>query len=142
MDYRTDVAGYDGIFQRASFASNQIISIANNDSGSEILDGLKLFTTYFGWILIPNFLLFLPFGFIQFLKHMNKENNFIFIFLIIYSLPLLYAYIVQAQDTRYFYFLFPIFSLISLFAVKKYLSFFKRKNIVLFIIITLILSEH
>ena len=77
MDYRTDVAGYDGIFQRASFASNQIISIANNDSGSEILDGLKLFTTYFGWILIPNFLLFLPFGFIQFLKHMNKENNFI-----------------------------------------------------------------
>ena len=135
MDYRTDVAGYDGIFQRASFASNQIISIANNDSGSEILDGLKLFTTYFGWILIPNFLLFLPFGFIQYLKHMNKENNFIFIFLIIYSLPLLYAYIVQAQDTRYFYFLFPIFSLISLFAVKKYLSFFKRKNIVLFIII-------
>ena len=80
MDYRTDVAGYDGIFQRASFASNQIISIANNDSGSEILDGLKLFTTYFGWILIPNFLIFLPFGFIQFLKHRNKENNFILIF--------------------------------------------------------------
>ncbi len=135
MDYRIDVAGYDGIFQRASFASNQIVSIANNDNGSEILDGLKLFTTYFGWILIPNFLIFLPFGFIQFLKHRNKENNFILIFLIIYSLPLLYAYIVQAQDTRYFYFLFPIFSLISLFAVKKYLSFFKGKNIVLFIII-------
>ena len=140
MDYRTDVAGYDGIFQRASFASNQIISIANNDGGgSEILDGLKLFITYFGWILIPNFLIFLPFGFIQFLKHRNKENIFIFIFLIIYSLPLLYAYVVQAQDTRYFYFLFPIFSLISLFAVKKYLSFFKRKNFILFIIIILLL---
>ena len=135
MDYRIDVAGYDGIFQRASFASNQIVTIANNDNGSEIFDGLKLFITYFGWILIPNFLIFLPFGFIQFLKHRNKENNFILIFLIIYSLPLLYAYIVQAQDTRYFYFLFPIFSLISLFAVKKYLSFFKRKNTVLLIII-------
>jgi hypothetical protein len=139
MDYRTDVAGYDGIFQRASFASNQIITIANNENNSEILDGLKLFTTYFGWILIPNFLIFLPFGFIQFLKHRNKENNFILIFLIIYSLPLLYAYIMQAQDTRYFYFLFPIFSLISLFAVKKYLSFFQRKNLILFIIISSLL---
>jgi len=142
MDYRTDVAGYDGIFQRASFASNQIISIANNDGGgSEILDGLKLFITYFGWILIPNFLIFLPFGFIQFLKHRNKENNFIFIFLIIYSLPLLYAYVVQAQDTRYFYFLFPIFCLVSLFAVKSYLCKFSHKNLFLIIIIIGIFSS-
>jgi hypothetical protein len=139
MDYRTDVTGYDGIFQRVSFASNQIVSIANNDNNLEILDGLKLFITYFGWILIPNFLIFLPFGFIEFLKNRNKENNFILIFLIIYSLPLLYAYIMQAQDTRYFYFLFPIFSLISLFAVKKYLSFFQRKNLILFLIISSLL---
>ncbi len=135
IDYRMDVTGYDGIFQRASFASNQIVSIASNENSSEILDGLRLFVTYFGWILIPNFLIFLPFGFIQFIKNRNKENNFIIIFLALYSLPVLYAYIVQAQDTRYFYFLFPIFSLISLFAVKKYISFFKRKNIILFIII-------
>ena len=135
MDYRTDVAGYDGIFQRASFASNQIITIANDENNSEILDGLKLFTTYFGWILIPNFLIFLPFGFIEFLKNRTKENNFILIFLIVYSLPLLYAYIMQAQDTRYFYFLYPVFIVISLFAIKKYLSFFKNKNFILFIII-------
>lgn len=139
MDYRTEVAGYDGIFQRATFASNQIITIANNENNLQILDGLKLFTTYFGWILIPNFLIFLPIGFIEFLKNRNKENNFILIFLIIYSLPLLYAYIMQAQDTRYFYFLYPIFILISLFSVKKYLSFFKSKNVILFIIISLLL---
>jgi len=135
IDYRTDVAGYDGIFQRAVLGTTQIISISNNENQSGIYDGLELFTKYFGWILIPNFLLFLPIGIIQFFRSKKKETNLIIIFSIVYSLPILYAYIVQAQDTRYFYFLFPIFILISLYAVKTYLSFFKRKNLFLFVII-------
>ena len=135
MEYRIDVAGYDGIFQRAIYGTEQIISISNNENVSGIYAGLELFVKYFGWILIPNFLIFFPLGLIQFFKNRKKENNFIIIFSIVYSLPILYACIAQAQDTRYFYFLFPIFVLISLFAVKKYLSFFKRKNIILVIII-------
>jgi len=135
IDYRTDVAGYDGIFQRAVLGTTQIVSISNNENQSGIYDGLELFTKYFGWILIPNFLLFLPIGIIQFFRSRKKETNLIIIFSIVYSLPILYAYIVQAQDTRYFYFLFPIFILISLYAVKTYLSFFKRKNLFLFVII-------
>jgi len=139
MNYRIDVAGYDGIFQRAVLGTNEIISISNEDRGSEIFDGLKLFVSYLGWILIPNFLIFLPFGIIQFFRNRTKETHFIIVFLIIYSLPILYAYISQAYDTRYFYFLFPIFSLISLYAVKSYISKFKHKNIIVSIIIISIL---
>lgn len=135
MNYRIDVTGYDGIFQRAVLGTSQIISITTEDRNSEIFDGLKLFGTYLGWILIPNFLIFLPFGIIQFFRNKSKETNFVIVFLFVYSLPILYAYISQAQDTRYFYFLFPIFSLISLFAVKSYISKFKQKNIILSIII-------
>ena len=141
MEYRTDVVGYDGIFQRFTFATNQIITnpIIENSNQPNILEGLKLFGTYLGWILIPNFLIFLPYGLIHFFKKRRESSSLILVFLIIYSLPILYAYIVKAQDTRYFYFLFPIFSLISLFAVEKYISYFKRKNIILFIIIASLL---
>ena len=76
MDYRIDVAGYDGIFQRGAIGTSQIISMVNeNQNGnSEIIDGLSLFIKYLGWILIPNFLIFLPFGVILFFKNRKKEN--------------------------------------------------------------------
>jgi hypothetical protein len=64
------------------------------------------------------------------------------VFLIVISLPVLYAGIAHAQDTRYFYVLYPIFCLVSLFAVKSYLSKLPRKNVVLsLIIIGILLSS-
>ena len=141
MDYRIEVAGYDGIFQRGTMGTSQIISMVNeNENGnSEIIEGLTLFVKYLGWIMIPNFLIFLPFGIILFFKHRKKENNFIIIFIVICSIPILYAYLRQAQDTRYLYALFPIFSLISLYSVRNYLIKFKRKDLILFLIIAGIL---
>lgn len=92
--------------------------------------------------MIPIFLLFLPFGMIQLLRKRTKELNFILIFLASSSIPILYAYIVQAQDTRYFYFLYPIFCLISLFAVETYISKVNRKNfIILFLIIVILIAS-
>ena len=136
-DYKMEVIGTDGIFQRVSVGTEQVFSTTNEkvNDNSAIIDGIILFIKYLGWILIPNFLIFLPFGAILFLKHRKKENNFIIIFLIICSIPILYAYIRQAQDTRYLYTLFPIFSLISLYAVKTYLTKFTKKDIILFLII-------
>jgi hypothetical protein len=141
MDYRIEVAGYDGIFQRGTMGTSQIISMVNeNENGnSEIIEGLTLFVKYLGWIMIPNFLIFLPFGIILFFKHRKKENNFIIIFIVICSIPILYAYLRQAQDTRYLYALFPIFSLISLYSVRNYFMKFKRKDLILFLMIAGIL---
>ena len=139
MNYRIDVAGYDGIFQRAALGTDQIVSMVNQNGNSEIVAGLELFIKYLGWIMIPNFLIFLPFGIIQFFKHRKKETNFIIVFSIVCSIPILYAYIVQAQDTRYLYFLFPIFSLISLYSVRTYLSKFTKKDTILLVIISMIL---
>jgi hypothetical protein len=135
IDYRIDVAGYDGIFQRGALGATQIIAMTSSDGNSEIIEGLSLFVKYLGWILIPNFLIFLPFGVILFFKNRKKETNFIIIFVVICSIPILYAYLRQAQDTRYLYPLFPIFSLVSLFAVKKYLTKFSRKDLILFLMI-------
>ena len=73
------------------------------------------------------------------MKKRKTENNFILIFIIVCSIPILYAYLRQAQDTRYLYTLFPIFSLISLYAVKTYLNKFTKKDLIIFLIIVGIL---
>ena len=116
--YKTEVSGNDAMFDRVVHGTNQVIKISNSNNGNEIIQGVELFIKYLGWIMIPGFLIFLPFGIIQLFRKRTKELNFILIFLISSSIPILYAYIVQAQDTRYFYFLYPIFCLISLFAVE------------------------
>jgi hypothetical protein len=124
--------------------TNQMISMVNENQNddSEIINGLELFIKYLGWIMIPSFLLFVPFGMIQFFRKRTKESNFIIIFLIISSIPILYACFRQAQDTRYFYFLYPIFCLISLFAVETYISKFTKKNIIiLFLIIGILIAS-
>ena len=74
-------------------------------------------------------------GLFSFLNIEKKKTNFIIIFVIVCSIPILYAYLRQAQDTRYLYALFPIFSLVSLYAVKSYLTKFTRKDLILFLII-------
>jgi hypothetical protein len=139
MYYKIEVTGNDAMFQRVASGTGQILANTSQDGTNEIISGLELFITYLGWIMIPIFIVFLPFGIIQFLNQRTKETNFIIVYFIVVSLPILYGYIMQAQDTRYLYILFPIFSLISLFAVKKYISKFPRKNIILLIIVVGIL---
>lgn len=140
--YKTEVSGNDGMFDRVVGATNQVIEISNDNNDNKLLKGGELFIKYLGWIMIPIFLLFLPFGMIQLLRKRTKELNFILIFLVSSSIPILYAYIVQAQDTRYFYFLYPIFCLISLFAVETYISKVKSKNfLILFLIIGILIAS-
>jgi hypothetical protein len=139
MDYRIEITGTDGIFLRAVQGTSQTISLTNNDGIMKFVDGIELFVTYLGWIMIPSFIAFLPFGVIQFLRKREKKTNFIIVFLIVSSIPIFYAYIVQAQDTRYLYVLYPIFSLISLFAIQNYISKTNKKNIVIILIIAGIL---
>jgi len=141
MDYRIEVTGTDGIFLRAAQGTSQTLSIANQDGMTKIFDGIKLFVSYLGWIMIPSFIVFLPFGVIQFFRKRSKDTNFIIPFLIISSVPIFYAYIVQAQDTRYLYVLYPVFCLISLFAIQSYISKSNKKNIIIFLLIIGILCS-
>lgn len=135
IDYRIEVTGTDGILLRAVQGTSQTISPTNNEGITKFADGIGLFATYLGWIMIPVMIAFLPFGIIQFFRKRSKETNFIIVFLIVSSIPIFYAYFVQAQDTRYLYVLYPIFSLISLFAVQKYISKTTEKNLVIILII-------
>jgi hypothetical protein len=106
---------------------------------SYVTTGLEAFIKYFGWIMIPYFILFVPLGIFLMLKQKNENSLFIIFSIIILSIPALYAYSRGIQETRYLYLLYPIFCVISIFAIKFLQE--KVKKIVIVIIIVIIISS-
>jgi hypothetical protein len=136
MSYRIEVTKSDGIFLRAGYAITQTSSLANNEAGvSKLLNSPILFTKYFGWILLPVFLFFVPYGAIEMLRKRDTKINIIVCYFVVMSIPILYAYSVPTLDTRYLYVLYPILCVISLFAIKSYYQKFNNRNIFLVLII-------
>ena len=129
--FRIDTIGTDGIFVRTATSLVATSPIANDQNYLKIFQSFEIFFKYLGWIMIPNLIFFVPYGIIQYFKNRKKENNFIIIFVMIMVLPSLYAYSVPALDTRYLYFLFPIFCILSSLAIQHYFSKFKIQNYIL-----------
>lgn len=129
--FRIETIGTDGIFVRTATSLVATSPIANEQNYLKIFQSFEIFFKYLGWIMIPNLIFFVPYGIIQYFKNRKKENNFIIIFVIIMALPNLYAYSVPALDTRYLYFLFPIFCILSGLAIQQYFSKIKIQNYIL-----------
>ena len=58
--YRIDVTGNDYLFQRGLKHVDQIAS--NEGYNDKLFEGLEIFSKYIIWVLIPNFIIFIPFG--------------------------------------------------------------------------------
>ena len=106
---------------------------------SYAIGGLESLIKYFGWIMIPYFILFVPLGIFVILKQKNEHGFFIILSIIILSIPALYAYSRGIQETRYLYLLYPIFCIISIFAIKFLQE--RIKKIITVIIIGIIISS-
>jgi len=139
--HRIDVTGSDGVFLRATVSAVQTSVQSQQNNFENIFGGVEIFFKYLGWVMIPNFIVFVPIGIIHFFKNQTAENKFIIIFLVLMSIPAFYAYTVPAQDTRYLYFMFPIFCLLSAFALRKYVSKKRSKNLLVIIIIIGVVSS-
>ena len=97
---------------------------------------------YFGWVLIPTFLLFIPIGVILLFQKRDYKTFTIILFGITMLIPAFYAYGRGIEDTRYLYMLFPILCIISSLTIKKISEKFKKENLILItIVIGIILSS-
>ena len=141
MLHRIEVTGTDGIFLRATGSALQTAIQTQQNNFQNTFLGIEIFVKYLGWVMIPNFIVFVPIGIIHFFKNRTSENKFIIIFLALMSIPAFYAYTVPVQDTRYLYFMFPIFCLLSAFALRKYVSKKRSKNLLVIIIIIGVVSS-
>jgi hypothetical protein len=116
------------------FESNENINrnvetqqILENNS---IITSVETFSKYFIWILIPMFIILVPPGFIIFLKNMNIEKITIIIVGIFLSIPAFYAYSFPLLETKYIYFLIPIFCILSTFSLKYFIKRISREKII------------
>ena len=139
--YRIDVIGSDGIFLRGlSGGGNVLSNLASEQDSHTIFDGLELFVKYLGWVLIPNFIIFIPLGLFLIFRDRTFEKNTIILSLGIMLLPPLYAYtIAYAMDTRYLYVLFPMFSVLSVLAINRIIKRYDKSNIIIVVLISSII---
>jgi hypothetical protein len=141
--YRVEVIGDDGIFMRSVNSGNRLVSDFTNsdlvDNNSGIINGLEIFVKYLIWIMIPNFIIFIPLGIFLIFKTRNFEKNTIILSLGIMSIPALYAYSVPALDTRYLYTLLPMFSVLAVLSIDRIIGKINKSNIIIVIIISAII---
>ncbi len=138
--YRIEVTGVDGIFMRGLEGGNNLISnLTSNEDSINNNKGLELFIKYLIWILIPNFIIFVPFGLFLIFKNIDFKKITIILSLIIMSLPALYAYSFPVLDTRYLYVLFPMFSVLAVLSIEKIVGKLPKQNMIIIIIILAIL---
>jgi len=137
--YQVEVQGKDGVFGRISGIAE--ISLQNpeeaggHDGISLILNGLENFPKYLIWDLIPVFIFFVPIGVIFIFRKINFEKKFLIITTILIAIPAFYAYSLPLQDTRYFYYLYPLFCVISIFTVERLVRNIDYKNMFLILIV-------
>ena len=100
--------------------------------------GLGIINTmkFFGWILIPTFLLFIPIGVILLFQKRDYKTFTIILFGITMLIPAFYAYGRGIEETRYLYMIFPILCIMSSLTVRKISEKFKKENIIIVIVIS------
>lgn len=120
---RIQTTGNDGLISSVSAGPAYVSTISQkaDESGRNLVDffatGIINLVKYLGWVTIPIFIFFLPFGIYKFFKKLDYKNTTILLVSIFFLLPAFYAYGREIQETRYLYVIFPVFSMLSLYTV-------------------------
>lgn len=152
--YRTETMGHDGLTQRiingfyghvlgsSQFPEKVLDEVEGNTQGTFFERGVENFAKYLAWDLLPIFVFFVPLGVFFLLRDRNFKNVTLIATAISMSIPAFYAYSIPLQDTRYLFFLYPIFCVVSLFAVKKLADRFRgQKGIILLVFLGILVSS-
>lgn len=141
---RYQITGQDGLVSHiaAGVRAHQYIS-EYPESGPDyyvktLQQAIGYLVQYVGWVMIPNFVFFVPLGIVLFVK-LNlkkiKDPRIITLVLFVFTMliPAAYAYSRGYQEPRYLHILFPVFCLISAYTVKEVLKRTKKFTVILLI---------
>jgi len=145
---RYDATGNDG-FTTVFNGPKYLVKTSSNPEYSDhktysefIFDGVFNLSKYFGWSLIPSFLIFIPLGLILFFKNLDFKKTTIIITSIFLLMPAFYAYSRDFQEIRYLFVIYPILSIVSIFAINFILKkIMKPRNIIFIIAGSIVISS-
>ena len=89
--------------------------------------------------MVPMFIITAPIGFLLFLKNRSYTRISIIVIGITVSIPAFYAYSFPLAETKYLYFLFPLFTIFSILPIKLFIEKFQKKNIIIPIVLSIII---
>jgi len=137
--FRISTQGNDALTARILEGTNQVLT-TSHDTGTFAF--LKIAAENViklgGWSLVPIFMILLPIGLYFFIRERDIDKLTILVIIILMLLPVIYA-LAFNPDIRYMYPLFPLFSLVTAFTIKKALGKTKSQNLFLILIIGTIL---
>ena len=140
---RTELNGSDGLTSHVIAGGNYYSTMVNQEGNSIILEfvtkGVSYMAKFFGILLIPLFLIFVPHGIWNLFKNRTDEKLTLILIGIIFLIPAFYAYSRGFQDTRYLFIYFIILSIISIYFIQKIEHKVKRSDIVVLCAICLII---
>ena len=146
VEARIQATGEDGLSSHilggTNYISNTLTGNQEKQDKTEFVENGVLNTIKFlGWITIPIWLVFLPYGIFKYFKKFEQKQGILLLFSVILILPAIYAYSRDILETRYLYILFPLFSIISLYSIQKIDKIKNVKIIFTLIIIGIIFSS-
>ena len=109
---RTETTGQDGLISHIS-SGPQYYNLVVSDSPEEnvllnfLIKGFTFLMKYSAILIIPMFIIFLPFGIFKFFKNRNENKWTIIIFSLILLIPAFYAYSRGFQEMKYLFILYP-----------------------------------
>jgi len=110
-----------------------------NQIFSKIGQSFYIFTEFFGKLMIPYLVIFVPLGIILFLKEKNIKKSLLVVPIFFMILPSLYAYTIPALDSRYLFPILPILCIFGTFACMKFVENRKYKKIIIITIIIIVI---
>lgn len=140
---RMDSTGSDGLSSHV-LAGGTYYSNMINVEGNEIIqeffvNGTTNLGKYFLLILIPLFLICLPYGILNLIKNKDEKKWTLILTGLVFLIPAFYAYSRGFQDTRYLFIFVPILSIISVYFIKLIEQKIGKQNTVFISVLILII---
>ena len=144
---RLETIGNDGLLSNTLAAPRYYQTISQNESNQLkifefIIIGIINLVKFSGWIMIPIFIFFVPYGIFMIFKNRNDKKITIIITTFFLLMPAFYAYSREIQDTRYLYVIFPILSILSIYTIMKINSRLNKPKIIfMFLMISILFGS-
>ena len=139
MIHQSTILENDSIFGKAANTITYHTKDPNETGGESglpfFVNGIENFSKFFLWDLIPIFIFFVPIGIFYLFKNIDFKKLSLILWGFVISIPAFYAYSIPLQDTRFLFMLYPIFCVISLFFIENFSNKYKRKNLLIILVI-------
>ena len=124
IEFRIQATGQDGVTSHILGGANYVSmtlegNLEKQDRSEFVKNGIFKSILFLGWITIPIWILFLPYGMWKYFKKLNFNKSALLLFSVTLILPAIYAYSRDISETRYLYMLFPLFVIISLYTIER-----------------------